>query len=202
MVAGVEAYDPHWADRGAELVTDVRAAMAGLPDSCDVAAVDHIGSTSVPGLPAKPFIDLQVAVLPLPSDAALADVLAPLGFVREPGARPDSPGVSSDVPRWDVAAPAEVWRKSLWTRGDPMVAGAVILHVRRADSPWACWAVAFRDWLRAHPAERDAYAAVKQELMAANAGRPDYDDYTRAKTTYFDRVEPLVRAWRDAEQDG
>ena len=196
MRPGIEAYDPAWARRGSSLSQAVADALGS--DDRGPAAVEHIGSTSVPGLPAKPFIDLQAAVLPLPHDDDLRAALEPLGFHREAGARPDSPGVHRDIPRWDLSAPDDVWRKSLFVRGDPLVAGAVILHVRRADSPWAAWAVAFRDWLRAHPDERDAYADTKRALMQDIADHPDFDDYTRAKTAYFDAIEPRVRAWAES----
>jgi dephospho-CoA kinase len=53
----------------------------------------------------------------------------------------------------------------------------------------------FRDWLREHPAERARYEQVKRTLSAANAGKPDYDDYTRAKTTYFDEVQQAFAEW-------
>lgn len=191
---GIEPFDPAWLELGKQHAGEVSAALAGARGS--LGSVHHIGSTSVPGLPAKPFIDLQATLLTLPDDASLLSVLEPLGFRSEGGARPDSPGVHRDVPRWDRDAPPDVWRKALFTLGDPLTAGAVILHVRRTDSPWAQWAIAFRDWLRAHDDERDRYAAVKAELMRANAASGDFDDYTRAKTAYFDEVEPRVRAWR------
>lgn len=194
---GLAPYDPRWSQRGVDLADTVATALASLLPGDDP-GVEHIGSTSVPGLPAKPFIDLQAAVSPLPEDVALVELLSPLGFRREAGARPDSPGVHRDTPRWETTAPAAVWHKSLFTLGDPLLAGAVILHVRRAESPWAVWAVAFRDWLRAHPDERDRYAAVKSRLMAADTESPDFDDYTRAKTAYFDEVEPRVMLWRQS----
>lgn len=53
----------------------------------------------------------------------------------------------------------------------------------------------FRDWLRAHPAERDRYARVKEALSAEQVGKTDYDDYTRAKTVFFDEVQVEFEGW-------
>jgi GrpB-like predicted nucleotidyltransferase (UPF0157 family) len=157
----------------------------------EIAAYDHIGSTSVPGLAAKPFVDLQVRMLPLPSHAELTTRLGPLGFERAYGARPDSPGVSRDGPRGDEDVPDEVWEKRLYVfRGE-----GVILHVRRTDSPWGLYTVWFRDWLRAHPTERTRYEEAKRELATQNAGKSDYDDYTRAKTAFFDEVLQAFTDW-------
>ncbi|GAA1503717.1 GrpB-like predicted nucleotidyltransferase (UPF0157 family) [Agromyces terreus] len=58
----------------------------------------------------------------------------------------------------------------------------VILHVRRLDSPWGRYAVAFRDLLRADSLVRARYEELKVRLSAQNEGKPDYDDDTRAKS--------------------
>jgi dephospho-CoA kinase len=83
--------------------------------------------------------------------------------------------------------PDEVWVKRLYVSPDP--AAPAILHVRRADSPWGRYTVAFRDLLRADPAEAARYERTKTELAQRYAGDPDYDDYTRAKTAYFDSIQ-------------
>src|SRR5262245_12630034 len=193
--AALSAPDPSWGPRAAEHLTTVRQAFDGLPGARD-AAYDHIGSTSVPGLAAKPYLDLQVRILPLTSHDELAVRLAPLGLERALGSRPDSPGVSRDGPCGDEDVPDEVWEKRLYVhRGD-----GVILHIRRADSPWGRHTVWFRDWLRAHPAERLRYEETKRRLSEQNSGKADYDDYTRAKSAYFDDVWRSFVAW--AGRDG
>ncbi len=52
--------------------------------------------------------------------------------------------------------------------------------------------MAFRDWLRAHPEEAARYERTKRALAAEHADDPDYDDYTRAKTAYFDQVQASI----------
>ncbi|MHC2998133.1 hypothetical protein OB08_02340 [Microbacterium sp. HJ5] len=150
-----------------------------------------MGSTSVPGLAAKPFLDLQVRILPLPDDAALSPRLRPLGLERARGARPDSPGVDRDLPRGAPVPDAAVWQKSLFVDE----AHRVIVHIRRSDSPWGEYTVWFRDWLRAHPVERRRYEDLKRELSARERGKSDYDDYTRAKTAFFDKVQDSFEDW-------
>ncbi len=114
-----------------------------------------------------------------------------LGFVQAHGARPDSPGVHRDTPRGDEVVADEVWEKRLYVAREK----SVILHVRRTDSPWGRYTVWFRDWLRAHPEQRKRYEEAKRQLAAANAGKPDYDDYTRAKTSFFDDVQQAFTRW-------
>lgn len=195
--------DPHWASRAAADLREVAAALTDLPGA-DNATFDHIGSTSVPGLAAKPIIDLQVRILPLPSHRDLVPRLAPLGYEQALGSRPDSPGVTHDIPHGDEDVAGHVWQKRLYVvyveRGQ-----SIILHIRRADSPWGRYTVWFRDWLREHPQARQRYEDTKRSLSAENAGKPDYDDYTRAKTAFFQQVHPLFCEWaevREGSRDG
>lgn len=191
--AALSESDPLWAARADACLRRVAAALIDLPGAED-AAFDHIGSTSVPGLAAKPIIDLQVRILPLPSHADLVPRLAPLGYQQALGSRPDSPGVTRDIPHGDEVVAADVWEKRLYVaHAERHQSG--ILHIRRADSPWGHYTVWFRDWLRAHPQARQRYEDTKRRLSAENAGKPDYDDYTRAKTTFFKEVHPLFCAW-------
>ena len=188
--AALAEHEPQWLTRAAQLIDQIQVALDGLP-GVDAAEFDHIGSTSVPGLVAKPFLDLQMRILPLPTDDDLSPRLAPLGFRRAQGARPDSPGVRRDIPRGDEDAPDDVWEKSLFFAAD----AAAILHVRRTDSPWGRYTVWFRDWLRANSDARLRYEAVKRELSEANVGKADYDDYTRGKTAFFDEVQSAFTSW-------
>ncbi|GAA4768132.1 GrpB family protein [Microbacterium gilvum] len=185
--AELHPHDPAWPITAAGELARISAALDGLGP----AEFDHIGSTSVPGLRAKPFIDLQVRIDPLPDEAALAARLEPLGYRMALGSRPDSPGVTRDIPRGGEPVADEVWQKRLLTSADV----PAILHIRRMDSPWGRYTVWFRDWLRANPEARARYEAVKLQLSAENAGKPDYDDYTRAKSAFFDEVQGAFTAW-------
>jgi len=195
--AAISEHDPAWEGRAAIYLDQLRQVFQRLPGSED-AAYDHIGSTSVPGLAAKPYLDLQVRILPLPNHDQLGPLLSPLGFERARGARPDSPGVARDIPRGDEQAPVEVWEKRLYVQREE----SVILHVRRLDSPWGRHTVWFRDWLRDHPADRARYEQAKRRFSEQNIGKPDYDDYTRAKTEFFDQVQPRFTDWARRRAQG
>ncbi|MCW2753203.1 MAG: hypothetical protein JWQ32_614 [Marmoricola sp.] len=190
--AALSEHDPQWAQTAAQCLLDVSVALIGLPGAAS-ALVDHIGSTSVPGLAAKPILDLQLRILPLPSHANLNARLSPLGYEQALGSRPDSPGVHRDIPFGDESALTEVWEKRLYVAHSP----SVILHIRRADSPWGAYTIWFRDWLIAHPEERQRYENTKRTLSSDNAGKTDYDDYTRAKGLYFREVRPAFCAWAE-----
>lgn len=188
--AELQPHDPAWARLAAEQLEAIKGALSDLVGA-DVAGFDHIGSTSVAGLAAKPFVDLQVRILPLPSEADLAERLGPIGYSRAHGARGDSPGVRRDTPVGSELVRDEVWDKRVFTG----TVGSTILHVRASDSPWARDTLWFRDWLRANPDARDRYESVKRELSAQNRGKPDYDDYTRAKSAYFAEVRAAFVSW-------
>src|SRR3954454_3339116 len=87
-----------WPGIAAGLLAGLRAALAPI-DRSGSFRYDHIGSTSVPGLAAKPIVDLQVQMPALPSIGELEGLLGPSGYRAATGARPDSPGVFRDLPR-------------------------------------------------------------------------------------------------------
>lgn len=188
--AALADYDPQWPVAAQRLLLAIQEQLRDIP-GVGVARFEHIGSTSVPGLAAKPFIDLQVCVLPLPDDDELIQRLTPLGYHRARGSRPDSPGVYRDIPRGDTTVDEAVWSKSLFFHPNEHV----ILHVRRSDSPWARYTVWFRDWLRSDPRQRSRYESIKRELSIREAGKDDYDDYTRAKSDFFDEVQSEFEHW-------
>jgi len=183
-------HQPEWSQRASDLMSGIRDALGELEGSTS-ASLDHIGSTSVPELAAKPVVDLQLRIWPLPSEEDLVARLEPLGFVRDRGSRPDSPGVDRDLPRGSIDVDPVVWEKLLFSH----TGERAILHVRRTDSPWGLYTIWFRDWLRATPDARQRYEAVKRSLSVHQVGKVDYDDYTRGKTAFFDDVQAEFEAW-------
>ncbi len=178
---------PHredWARQAARIAARLTTAAPGL-----ILAVDHIGSTSVPGLPAKDVIDVQVAVPDLETAARLAPLLAAAGF---PGVR----GVESDTPKPNAPDPAQ-WLKRFHANADPC--RAVNVHVRPAGSAGWRYALLFRDWLRDDPSALTLYAGHKAELAGQFAGSPDTRAYAEAKEPWFTDVAwPRMSAWADA----
>jgi len=130
------------------------------------AVVEHIGSTSMPGLAAKDVIDVLVGTADLAeADAAVAPLVAD-GWTY--------------VDEYEAETPfRRFFRRSAPRR--------VNLHVVPTSTHWFAADRAFAAWLRAHPQDRDAYAAVKR---AAAAAHPDsVDDYTDAKTEFVEAVK-------------
>ena len=152
----IQDYDPTWPDDFSKLSARVNAALGDL-----VLTVEHIGSTAVPGLAAKPIIDLDV-VLASPTDLPEAiQLLARIGYVHE--------GDLGIAGREAFRSPDGEPRHHLYV----LIDGAD--ELRRH--------LAFRDALRADDGLRDRYATLKRGL--AEAHRHDRSGYTEAKSAFI-----------------
>jgi dephospho-CoA kinase len=174
-VARIAAPDAAWPVQAARIIARIRYALG------QTAAVEHIGSTSVPGLPAKDVIDLQLTVPSFAVADEWADALARIGLPRR------RPGPVHDNAR---GRPGSTWQKRLHGSADP--ARPVHLHVREAGSPGTRHALLIRDHLRAAPAARDAYAAAKYRWAQQN---PTKDGYQDAKEPWFDAEQAAAEQW-------
>jgi dephospho-CoA kinase len=165
-------YDPRWPADFGRLAARIRHRVGADR------RIDHIGSTSVPGMPAMDVIDMQLTVDSLDQADAYAGRLLAAGFPAEPGQWRDKP-----------EPPATgTWDKRLHANADP--GRLANLHVRVAGSPGWRTALLLRDFLRSEPAERDAYHAVK--LRHAGLPRADYAD---AEEPWFDAMYERARRW-------
>jgi dephospho-CoA kinase len=128
----------------------------------------------------------------IPDERAVSTALGPLLLERARGSRPDSPGVDVDIPR--PGSDPRHHEKLLYFRelDQDGSAQGLILHIRRADSPFADFVVSFRDWLRVDPAARMQYERLKRHLAEENADAADYDDYTRAKSAFMDQAQSAM----------
>jgi GrpB-like predicted nucleotidyltransferase (UPF0157 family) len=166
----IVAYDPAWPERFAELGRELRGGLG------DVAPrIDHTGSTSVPGLAAKPIIDLQVSVAAFDPLEAFRTPLERLGYVY----RADNPE-----------------RTKRYFR-EPPGRRRTHVHVRRAGSFSEQWALLFRDYLRAHREVADGYAARKRGL--AIRFRDDRHGYTEAKVPVMWEIIRRADEWAQAQ---
>lgn len=161
----VVGYDPAWPQR-------FRAERDRIDDALrqEQHGVEHIGSTAVPGLAAKPIIDILLEVRDVGDEPAYTSALERSGYlprVREPGHR------MFRTPQRDVH-----------------------LHVYTAGSPETGRYLLLRDWLRVSAADRAAYARVKREL----AGRdwPDMNYYAQAKDGIIAVLLAHARDWAAA----
>ena len=166
--------DPTWTEQAARVAARV-AAAAGASGR----GVEHIGSTAVPGLPAKDVIDLQLGVTSMADADAAREGLEQAGF-------PACPEI--DRARPGTAGP---WPKRFHASADP--GRAVHLHLREVGSPGWTYALLIRDWLRADAAARAGYLAVKRAAAADAAGDPAR--YVEAKEPWFDDAGARARDW-------
>ncbi|WP_258805836.1 dephospho-CoA kinase [Pseudarthrobacter sp. NS4] len=179
----LEPYREEWPKQAARIAARLLTAAPGL-----ILAVDHIGSTSVPGLAAKDVIDLQVAVSGLEVADSIAPLLAEAGF-------PLVPDAGSDTPKPTGADPRQ-WQKRFHANADP--GRPVNIHVRVAGSPGWRYALMFRDWLRENPSALRLYAAHKADLAGRFAGSVSTRAYAEAKEPWFTDVAwPRMSAWAE-----
>jgi GrpB-like predicted nucleotidyltransferase (UPF0157 family) len=157
-------YDPLWPLRFEEEAGVLRAALAPWLTG----PIEHIGSTAVPGLAAKPVIDLMAGVRTLDESRPAIAALIALGYCYAP--------YQAELEHW-FCKPSPAVRTHH-------------LHLMPVDStPWRR-AVAFRDYLRAHPAVAADYEVLKRRLAREHA--VDRDAYTRAKAPFVDRVTDIA----------
>jgi GrpB-like predicted nucleotidyltransferase (UPF0157 family) len=150
----IAEYDPRWPDRFEHERERLARALGPL-----ALTIEHVGSTAVPGLAAKPIVDLLVTVVD-PEDESLVAPVEVAGYelrVREPGHR------MFRTPERDVHV-------HLWARND-----AEVYRLLR-----------FRDRLRASPQDRAAYAELKREL--ARRSWPDMNAYADAKGPLIESI--------------
>ncbi|WP_139983442.1 GrpB family protein [Nocardioides litoris] len=170
LVGGVEKralvvvdHDPGWATAYAEHEARIRTALGETG-----VQVEHIGSTSVPGLAAKPIIDVLVTVPDITAEADYLDPLLAAGYllrVREPGHR------LVRTPDLDVH-----------------------VHVLEVGAPAAADYLLLRDRLRSDEADRRLYESVKRDLVAQDWA--DMNAYSDAKTEVIEAIKGRARASR------
>jgi dephospho-CoA kinase len=169
--------DPTWPAQASRIIGRVRRAAGRR-----ALRIDHVGSTSVPGLVARDVIDLQVVVADLDAAGAVADDLREAGLVRPAGEW------------WDSAEDGGRLPKAMAQNADP--GRAVNCHVPAATSPTWREVLLLRDWLRAHPDVAADYADLKRGL--AGAPHESVDAYAEAKTPWIRHALERAEAWARA----
>jgi GrpB-like predicted nucleotidyltransferase (UPF0157 family) len=161
-------YDPAWPRRYERWRKRLAAALGDT-----ALRIEHVGSTAVPGLAAKPVVDIQVSV------ADLADEAAYVAALEAAGAQLRSRDELHAYFRPFAGQPREVH-----------------VHVCAAGSEWEREHLVFRDYLRAHPQARDAYAQAKRSAVAL--WRDDRWGYTEAKTGVILDILDAAGRWAQA----
>lgn len=158
-------YRPEWPAMFDEERAKIADALGPL-----AVAIEHIGSTSVPGLGAKPIIDLLVGVRSLAeARSRCIEPIEALGYTH--------------LPEYRAWLPEQIFfRKGMpWTHH---------VHVMEPSHPRWDYYLLFRDYLRAHPEAASAYALLKRNL--ATAHKDDIAAYRTAKNDFV--VETLAKA--------
>lgn len=155
----LEPHDPSWRERFEREARELRDVAGDR-----ALAVEHVGSTAVEGLPAKPVLDVLVAV---PDDATargLVDPLEALGYEHRP---------------------TDVHDRTFLAKGPPEDR-TVYCSLTPAGSDTYREQLAFRDALRADPRLREEYAALKRRLAAEYP--EDRDAYTEGKSAFVEQA--------------
>jgi putative glutamine amidotransferase len=163
----VAEHDPAWGSWFEEEAAAIREALGEL-----AARVEHIGSTSVPGLAAKPVIDVQVSVTSLVPREPVVEPLTAIGYRLQ-------------------IDPLETGHEFL-SKGYDDGARPVHVHLCETGGDWERRHIAFRDWLRSHPDDAAGYADLKRRLAAVHPN--DIFTYNDGKSGFIHEVEVKASA--------
>ncbi len=144
--------------------------------------IDHIGSTSVPGLGAKDVIDIQVTAAELIPEIVRRMIEAGYAY-WEVHSHDHVPLGEDETPR--------LWRKFLFTQ--PEGARRVNIHARVEGNPNQRYALLFRDYLRAHPHSVRTVELIKREIARRHAD--DMDAYYDIKDPVYDLIWDAAQEW-------
>lgn len=157
----VEAYQPVWPERFRDIEKEVAAALENT-----MLRIEHIGSTSVPGLAAKPIIDLDVVIADDADMESVIEKLAAVGYIHE-----GDLGITG--------------REAFRYEGKPHLMKHH-LYVCRESSRELHRHMVFRKFLRGHPEAVREYSSVKLEAAARH---PDsIEKYMEAKAPCIERL--------------
>ena len=173
-------YDPAWP---VAFASERDHLLACLPPG-SVGRIEHFGSTAVPGLAAKPIVDMLVEVRSLNEvRESIAPILQAQGyeFFWRPSWR-------------DGVSPEYTW----FIKRDAHGRRSHHIHMLTATSPeWE--RLLFRDYLIAHPQTAEEYGALKQRIAKTSGDRRAYAE---AKTDFILRVTETARRWKEQQGDG
>jgi len=170
-------YQPIWPDQFSHLKKRIGTAT-------HISCIAHIGSTAVPGLVAKPMIDIQLGVQELSQIPGLESSLQSLGLQRVERATRDH------IPFGSETETSPAWEKVLFSGKVDGI--SVNLHIRKKGNPNWRFALLVRDFLRATPEAALAYGQVKIRLAALPMA---LKDYAFIKDPVIDLLYLQAEAW-------
>jgi GrpB-like predicted nucleotidyltransferase (UPF0157 family) len=171
----IHSYDPRWPEEFEQIRAGIAQALGPL-----ALRIDHIGSTSVPGLGAKDVIDIQITVTEITDEVKQKMLDAGFQLMRHG---------HDHVPDGEDSTPA-LWQKLLFN--EPAGQRRANIHIRKLGNPNQHYPILFRDYLRAHPKSVLTVERIKRELAKHHG-----DDVE----TYYDIKDPVYDLIWDAAHD-
>ncbi|NGZ77948.1 GrpB family protein [Saccharibacillus alkalitolerans] len=166
MQVRLSTYDPDWVRRFEEEADFLRTVFGG-----EIVRFEHFGSTSVPGMKAKPVIDMMMLVRDIGSIDAYNEKMTALGYEA-----------AGD---WGIPG-RRLFRKGGADRTHH-------IHVYEDNHPQIARHLVLRDYLRIHPDEAEAYSALKERLASEHA---ETSGYSPAKKAFVSELEKRALAWQ------
>ena len=155
----IQDYDPRWPQLFEMLRSRIEGVILGM-----AAAIEHVGSTAVPGLAAKPIIDMDVLLISATDLPLVIVKLASIGYEH----------------RGDLGVAG---REAFRTPPNDLPHH---LYVCPSSSPEYKRHISFRDHLRTHPTDANSYASLKRELVQKVGD--DREAYTKAKSMFVAEI--------------
>ncbi len=167
-------YDPAWVSDYAAEAESIRDALGQI-----VVKLHHIGSTAIPGIYAKPIIDILLEVTEIAELDAHVDRMQNLGYVA----------------RGEFGIP----RRRYFQKNDSHGVRTHQVHSFQADDPEVERHLAYRDYMIAHPSAAQAYSDLKRRV--AQEHPHDIDGYMDGKDAFIKEHEAKALAWRASQPE-
>lgn len=159
----LEPYSPSWLEKFQKEATKIREAIG----EGNIISIEHIGSTAIPGISAKPIIDIAIGVQSLETAKNFLPVLEKMGYSF-----------------WDKNPKKD---RMFFVKGLPPNGPRTFhVHIMEASGDELPKRILFREYMRTHPEEADKYEALKKEL--SEKYKQDREAYTEAKSDFISNV--------------
>lgn len=165
----VVPHDPRWRDAFEAEAKQVAAALGET-----VVAVHHIGSTAIPGIYAKPVVDLLVEVGDVTAADGRSSAMESLGY--------------------EVLGEYGIPGRRYFRKDTPEGVRTHNVHAFEAGSHEVARHLAFRDYMLAHPADAESYSELKRRLAAEHP--QSFDAYMDGKDGFIKEIDRRAARWR------
>ena len=173
----ISKYNPKWAEEFRSIKSSLHEILGDL-----ALRIDHIGSTSVPGLGAKDVIDVQITVTELNNQIQQS--------LENAGYKYWGKIAHDHVPQGENDNP-KLWEKFFFN--EPEGQRRTNIHIRVNGNPNQIYPLLFRDYLRAHPNSAKSVELIKREIAKRHAN--DVEAYYDIKDPVYDLIWDAALEW-------